>query len=227
MAYAPVEKRRKKDIAQARPGARLDAEMVQIAGKKGNVHNLHHPHNAHNGDEDQTVADDALLHRGKTAVILYAPHNLISLMRGWKSIHMAYSFRDIYRPLRLLLRFNGALLGGLCGLLLLFAPVSRLARWGVVTADPGWTSRLAGALLIALGVYFVLAAGRTTLDTTVLITSLIAHSLIALVVLSAYLQRDLADLIWPGRITLAGIVILCLAGALLPLRYLRAEYRAY
>ena len=140
---------------------------------------------------------------------------------------MADSFRDVYRPLRLLLRVNGLLIGCLWGAVLLLAPAQRLMRWGLLAGDPGWTTRLAGALLIVVGVYFLLAANETTLDVPVLITSLLAHGLIAIVLLVAYLQRDLAGLNWLGQLLLIGVVLLCLAGALLPLRYLRAEYRTY
>ncbi len=140
---------------------------------------------------------------------------------------MAYSFTDIYRPLRTLLRVNGLLVGCGLGIMFLLAPASALTRWGLIAQDPGWSTRLAGALLVSLGVYFLLAAGQSMIDMPALVTCLISHSLIALVLLMGYLQRDLAGLAWGGRIVLVLVFVLCLIGALLPLRYLRAEYRTY
>ena len=140
---------------------------------------------------------------------------------------MAYSFTDIYRPLRTVLRINGAGIGCAVGGVLLLAPSTTLLRWGMLTTEPMWTTRLAGALLIVLGVYFLMAAGQAAIDRTTLVTSLLGHGLIALVLLMAYLQRDLAGLNWLGRISLVVIFILCLAGALLPLRYLRLANQTF
>jgi hypothetical protein len=140
---------------------------------------------------------------------------------------MAYSFTDIYRPLRTLLRVNGLMIGCGFGAVLLFAGPATLVRWGLVTTDPGWSTRLAGALLISLGLYFLLTAGHAIIDMTALVTCLVSHGLIAIVLLLGYLQRDLAALNWGGRIVLLFVFVLCLIGALMPLRYLRAEYRTY
>ena len=53
-----------------------------------------------------------------------------------RSDFMAYSFTDIYRPLRAILRLNGLLIGcGLGGVLLLASPVM-LLRWGLLTRPP-------------------------------------------------------------------------------------------
>lgn len=139
---------------------------------------------------------------------------------------MAYSFTDIYRPLRTLLRFNGAVIGLGLGLLLFALPRTPLLRWGLLLSEPAWPVRLAGALLITLGVFWLLAAGEEIIGMTTMITTLLGHSLIAIVLLVAYLQREITQLAPIGLALLALIFALCLVGALMPLRYLRAEYRA-
>ncbi len=111
---------------------------------------------------------------------------------------MAYSFTDIYRPLRTLLRVNGLLVGCGLGVVLLLAPSSALIQWGLVAQDPGWSTRLAGALLVSLGIYFLLAAGQSIVDMPTLVTCLISHGPIALVLFMGYLHRDLAGLAWGG-----------------------------
>jgi hypothetical protein len=138
---------------------------------------------------------------------------------------MAYSFTDVYRPLRTVLRLNGLVIGLGLGLLLFVTPRSTLQGWGVLAVGPVWPARLAGALLITLGVFWLLAASEDVIGSTALITTMLGHGLIAIVLLMAYLQRDLGDLSLPGLLLLGVIFILCLVGALLPLRYLRADYR--
>jgi len=138
---------------------------------------------------------------------------------------MAYSFTDVYRPLRTLLRLNGIVIGLGMGLLLLFLPRTTLANWGLLLSEPAWPVRLAGALLVTLGVFWLLAAGDEVMGSTTLITTLLGHSLIAIVLLVAYLQREITTLSPAGLLLLALVFVLCLAGALMPLRYLRAEYR--
>ena len=137
---------------------------------------------------------------------------------------MAYSFTDIYRPLRTLLRLNGLVIGLGFGLLLLFLPQAVLLRWGLLLSGPAWPVRLAGALLVTLGVFWLLSASDEIIGRTTLITTLIGHSLIAIVLLVAYLQREITALAPVGLLLLAVVFILCLVGALLPLRYLRADY---
>ena len=138
---------------------------------------------------------------------------------------MAYSFTDVYRPLRTLLRINGLVIGIGSGLFLFFAPRSLLEGWGMLAGGPVWPLRLAGALLLTLGVFWLLAAGEDVSGPSVLITIMMGHGLIAIVIIMAYLQRDLGPLSLLGWLALLVIFILALAGAFLPLRYLRAEYR--
>ena len=138
---------------------------------------------------------------------------------------MAYSFTDVYRPLRTLLRISGLTIGLGPGLLLFITPRPILQGWGVLASGPVWPARLAGALLVTLGVFWLLAASEEAIGPTALIITMLGHGLIAITLLMAYLQRDLGDLSSLGLILLGVIFILCLAGAFLPLRYLRADYR--
>ena len=139
---------------------------------------------------------------------------------------MAYSFTDVYRPLRTLLRLNGIVIGLGMGLLLFFLPHSILSRWGLLMSGPSWPFRLAGALLVTLGVFWLMAAGDEIMSMATLVTTLLGHSLIAIVLLLAYLQREIISLSPVGTLMFVLIFVLCLVGALMPLRYLRAEYRA-
>lgn len=139
---------------------------------------------------------------------------------------MAYSLGDPYRPLRIVLRMNGLLVGLGLGTLLAFIPGAVMANTGLQGSGGLWVARLAGAALIALGALFVLAAGQRALDLPLLIACALFHGLAALLLLVSYLQRELTGLALFGQIALLLVFILCLAGALAPVRYLRAEYEA-
>ena len=139
---------------------------------------------------------------------------------------MAYSLADPYRPLRYVMRINGALLGLLLGLYLLIAPSRWLAGLGLLAADAsplGW--RVAGAALFAFGLFLTLAAGVRDLDLFVLLPCLIFHALLALVLLLAYLGHQLDGLGAAAGVGLVVLFLLCLVGALAPLRYFSAEFR--
>jgi len=137
---------------------------------------------------------------------------------------MAYTLTDPFRTLRALLRFNGATY-------LLLAAGLLLATFGLLGAEnplasgPFWPARLAAAGLATLGVYFLLAAGERFLATTTLVTAITGNSLVALVILLAYLSREFDGLNLPGQLLLIVIFGICLAGAVTPIRYLRAELR--
>jgi hypothetical protein len=139
---------------------------------------------------------------------------------------MAYTLTDQFRPLRISLRVNGALVGLSFGLLLLAMPKATLANWGLYTGGVLWPMRLAGALLITVGLVFILAANQEVINFPMLLTMIVGNSLLALVLLVAYLQQELTALTLIGRFVLILIFILCLIGAVTPLRYLRADYRA-
>ncbi len=139
---------------------------------------------------------------------------------------MAYSLADPYRPMRLVLRINGVVVGLLLGFLLLIAPAAWLTGAGLLaeqTSPLGW--RVAGAALLAFGLFLVLAAGVRDLDLFVLLPCLVFHALLALVLLLGYLRNQLGGLGLVGGIGLVVVFVLCLLGALAPLRYFSAEYR--
>jgi hypothetical protein len=137
---------------------------------------------------------------------------------------MAYTLTDPFNTLRNVLRTTGAtnLLFG--GTMLVF-PRLVLTEWGAASSDIEWPLRIAGALLITLGVYYLLAANERAIGTTAMITGMTGNGLFAAVLLVSYLQQDLANLTPVGLGALVAVFIIALAGAVAPLRYLRAEYR--
>jgi hypothetical protein len=138
---------------------------------------------------------------------------------------MAYTLTDQFRPLRLVMRLNGLVIGLVLGLLLLTLSKVTLLNWGLYTTGLLWPTRLAGALLCALGTLLLLAAAQRAIDLFVLLTMLVAHSLLALVMLLAYFQQEFTNVTLSGRLIFVLIFLLSLVGAITPLRYLRAEYR--
>lgn len=141
---------------------------------------------------------------------------------------MAYSLGDYFRPLRITLRISGLTLGVGTGATLLLSPRSLLQSWHLAAIDgPIWLTRGAGALLIALGCLFLLAAAEAIITRPVLVAATVAHGLLALVLLVAYVQRDFANLSPLGTFILVAVFLLCLCGAVIPLRYVRTDYRSY
>jgi hypothetical protein len=138
---------------------------------------------------------------------------------------MAYSLGDPYRPLRTILRLNGIVVGWAFGLLLALLPRSTLANAGLHDGGDIWPLRLAGVAFVSIGLLFILSAGARSFDLPVLVVCSVFHALCALVLLVAYLQRELAHLSIGAQIILLIIFLLCLAGALAPMRYFRAEYQ--
>ena len=137
---------------------------------------------------------------------------------------MAYTLSDPFNTLRNVLRTvgtSGLLLGGT----MLVFPRLVLTEWGAGGNDAEWPLRMAGAFLLTLAVYFLLAANERAISATAMITCMTGNSLFAGVVLIAYLQQDLANLTPVGAATLILVFVVALAGAVAPLRYLRAEYR--
>lgn len=139
---------------------------------------------------------------------------------------MAYTLTDQFRLLRLTLRVNGLGIGLALGLGLLALPKTTLADWGLYTSGALWPMRLAGALLLTLGLIFILAANQPVINVTMLVTMIVGHSIMALVLLVAYLRQEFVGLSLIGRLLLIVIFLLCLIGAVAPLRYLRADYRS-
>lgn len=138
---------------------------------------------------------------------------------------MAYSLGDPYRSLRVLLRVNGVTIGIALGFFFLIAPAARLGAVGITNGENPFALRVAGAALVACGLFLVLGAQPHDIDLPVIVPSLVFHALLAIVILLAYLGRRLDGLGLVGQGVMLVVFLLCLGGALLPLRYFRAEYR--
>jgi hypothetical protein len=137
---------------------------------------------------------------------------------------MAYTLTDPLTPLRNVLRVAGSTALLLGGTMLIF-PRLVLTEWGAPEVGVNWPMRLAGAFLITLGIYYLLAANERTVGTTAMFTCIVGNGLLAAVLLIAYLQQDLANLTPVGLGALLVVFVIALVGAITPLRYLRAEYR--
>jgi hypothetical protein len=135
--------------------------------------------------------------------------------------NMAYTLSDHFRSLRMVLRLNGILVDLTLGLLLLLTARSSLMAWGMYTGGLLWPTRLAGAALLSLGLLFILAANQETVHPSVTVALMLSHGLLALVLLVAYLQQEMAGLPLMGRLLLILVFVLALAGAVIPIRYLR------
>ena len=135
---------------------------------------------------------------------------------------MAYTLGDPFRSLRLLLRTNGVLVGLILGVGLLAAPRTWLLSWGIYESGPLWPLRLAGASQLGLGLFFFLMASQDYLSRLMLVSTVIANSVLALVLLAAYLQEELTALSTVGQLLFVLIFLLYLLGAVIPLRYVRS-----
>ena len=138
---------------------------------------------------------------------------------------MAYTLTDQLRPLRLALRVNGTMLGLTLGGSLLLMNKAGLSNWGLYEAGSLWPFRLAGATLITLGLVFLIVASQEEISFPLLLTVSLANTLVAFVLLSAYFQQEFSALTALGQVGLIVIFALCLIGAVVPLPYLRADYR--
>lgn len=138
---------------------------------------------------------------------------------------MAYSLGDPYRPLRTILRLNGVVLGLLLGALLLLGPRSLLGDMALYDGGPLFPLRAAGAAGFAYGVWMVFGSAARDFDLAALISCVLFHGLLAVILLLGYLRGEMAALGLFGQICLVILFVLCLAGALVPLRYFRAEFR--
>ena len=138
---------------------------------------------------------------------------------------MAYTLTDQFRPLRRTMRLNGITVGLALGLLLFLLPQTILSAWGLYTGGALWPVRATGAVLIALGLLFFLTASQEVISLPLLLGMTIANGLLALVLLMAYLQQELSGLTPIGRLLLILVFLLCLIGAVTPIRYFRIENR--
>lgn len=135
---------------------------------------------------------------------------------------MAYTLGDPFRSLRLLLRINGCLVGLVLGGCLLAVPRTWLLGWGIYEDGPLWPLRLAGASQVGLGLFFFLMANQDYLSRLMLVSTVLANSLLALVLLTAYLQQELTRLSPVGQVLFVLVFLLYLVGAVIPLRYVRS-----
>jgi len=138
---------------------------------------------------------------------------------------MAYTLTDHFRPLRLVMRFNGLVLGFGAGAVLLFSSKASLLAWGVLAGGSVWPLRATGGLLLAWGLTILLSANQDVIEGPPLFSMITAHALLALVLLTGYLQQEFIGLSGFGRLLLIFVFMLCLIGAVTPLRYLRTVYR--
>jgi hypothetical protein len=139
---------------------------------------------------------------------------------------LAYSLNDVYRYLRVVMRVDAVVVGLGLGMLLTFFPRTSLADWGIYAAGPVWPVRLAGGLLLTFGVLLLLSAQERVIPGSSLAAMTMGNGILALVLLVAYLQDELAFLSVFGRLLLIVVFVVCLIGTLFPLQYIRAEYQA-
>lgn len=136
---------------------------------------------------------------------------------------MAYTLGDPFRSLRVLLRINAILLGLFIGFCFLLLPDGLLVNWGGVTMGAVWPLRLAGASQIAIGFFLLIASGQDYMSRILLFTATLTHTLWAVVLLLAYLQGGLVIVTSTGRLLFVFVFLLCLLGAVIPLRYIRSS----
>ncbi len=137
---------------------------------------------------------------------------------------MAYSLNDLYRGLRLLMRANGLLIGLALGGALLIFPRVALSAAGLDPSAAVWPGRLAGALLVALGLNLLICAQERIVSTAGIVGMIVANGLMAVVLLLAYLNQEFSTLGLLGQIGLVLVFTACLISAVVPLRYLRTDY---
>lgn len=138
---------------------------------------------------------------------------------------MAYSLADPYRPLRLVMRINGVVVGLLLGILLLLASPGLLMRLGIHLSGSLLAVRVSGVALLGVGLFLLGNATVRDLDMPQLLPCIVFHGILALVLILAWFRGDLGALNVAGQIVLLVVFVLCLVGALAPVRYFSAEYR--
>jgi hypothetical protein len=136
---------------------------------------------------------------------------------------LAYSLNDLYGGLRSVMRMNGLVIG-LGGGALLFFPRGLMTAAGLYNGEALWPYRLAGGLLVALGLQFLLSAQDRIVSTAGMVTMIVANGVMAIVLLMGYLQGEFAGLGLWGQIALVLFFLLCLISAIVPVRYLRTDY---
>ena len=137
---------------------------------------------------------------------------------------MAYSFTDHYRPIRNLMRMNGVVVGFGLGVSLFGFPKLILTGLWQNVDGPIWPTRLAGAMLITLGILFLMASREPILRIAPLTTVSVSNSFLAIILLMAYMQQEFVGLTLWGQLCLIALFLFFLICAVLPLRYLRLAY---
>ena len=143
---------------------------------------------------------------------------------GKRGDRLAYSLNDMYRPLRTVMRVNGSVVGLALGIVLFIFPQDLMAGWSLYAVGPIWPARLAGAALIAFGIFMWLAARERIVSVPSMVAMGVTNSLAAIALLAAYLQKEFAAPSLLGQLLLVAVFAICLIGAVWPLRYLRVEY---
>lgn len=137
---------------------------------------------------------------------------------------MAYSLNDLYSGLRSVMRVNGLVVGAGCGLLLLIFPRGLMSAAGLYMGEALWPHRIAGSLLLALGLLLLISAQERTVNTASMVAMIMANGLMAIVLVAGYLQGEFAGLALLGQIILVLLFLICLVSAIVPIRYLRTDY---
>ncbi|BAL99806.1 MULTISPECIES: hypothetical protein [Caldilinea] len=137
---------------------------------------------------------------------------------------MAYTLSDPFRSLRIVLRLCGAA-DLATGAFFLLWPASSLIEWLGLGFAPLWPLRLAGATLLTLGLFYLLASGERSIGLSTQVTCTLGNGLPAVLVVVAYLQREMAAFTWPAQTVMLILFTLWLIGAVTPLRFLRTSYQ--
>lgn len=139
---------------------------------------------------------------------------------------MAYTFTDHYRAARLCLRINAVLIGLGLGLLLLIYPSDLFVTAGI-TLGSAWTARIGGSALIGLGIGQWSAAATADLPPAPLFATVICNSAIAVSLLIAYFEGEMAALHPLGNAGLLIIFVVCLLTAVLSAPHIRRKAGQY
>ena len=139
---------------------------------------------------------------------------------------MAYTFTDHYRAARLCLRVNAVLIGLGLGLLLLIYPRDLFMTAGI-TLGSAWTARIGGSALIGLGIGQLSAAAASDLPPAPLFATVICNGAIAISLLIAYFDGEMAALHPFGIAGLLLIFVVCLLTAVLSAPHIRRKAGQY
>lgn len=122
------------------------------------------------------------------------------------------------------MRLNGFTVGVGLGGLLLIAPQMLMSGALLAASAPLWPYRMAGAVLVALGLHLLVAAQERIVRAATMLAMLVGNGLMAVVLLVAFLQRELAALGGLAQMILSATFFICVVAALFALRYLREDY---